>query len=219
MGVAGPLQLVSLRKLLGIASFQSRLATAHNPELSAIVRYNLAIILCLFHLETPTQLKSTAPQYLLQLNLGGITCPDGAAAAAAAPPPRSHSLALFTAPPPPTLAPLFFGGQALTFLFCVRVTRLKDGTGSQRCPRPPPPTAALFLSPSSGFCSQVSSFLSFSQLIVPFSNPPSVQASPEARRAPVQTTDSIHKPRAFKLVGGGVLPSSPVNTNQCLCPF
>lgn len=61
MGVAGPLQLVSLRKLLRIASFQSRLATAHNPELSAIVRYNLAIILCLFHLETPTQLKSTAP--------------------------------------------------------------------------------------------------------------------------------------------------------------
>lgn len=115
MGVAGPLQLVSLRKLLRIASFQSRLATAHNPELSAIVRYNLAIILCLFHLETPTQLKSTAPQYLLQLNLGGITCPDGAAAA---PPPRSHSLALFTAPPPPTLTPLFWRSGSHFLVLC-----------------------------------------------------------------------------------------------------
>lgn len=156
MGVAGPLQLVSLRKLLRIASFQSRLATAHNPELSAIVRYNLAIILCLFHLETPTQLKSTAPQYLLQLNLGGITCPDGAATA---PLPRSHSLALFTAPPPPH-SPLFFGGQALTFLFCVCVTRLKDGTGSQRCPRPPP-TTTLFLSPSPGFVPRFPVFFPF----------------------------------------------------------
>lgn len=38
-------------------------------RLSAIVRYTLAIIGCLFHLEKPTPLKSPAHPYLLQLNL------------------------------------------------------------------------------------------------------------------------------------------------------
>ena len=41
------LQLVSLRKLFRIASFLGRLAKAYNPELSAIVCHDLAIILCL----------------------------------------------------------------------------------------------------------------------------------------------------------------------------
>lgn len=60
--------------------------------LSAIVRYNLAIIGCLSHLETPTQLKS--PPYLLQLNLGGITCRRSSTC--------YHSLALFNPPLPPS---------------------------------------------------------------------------------------------------------------------
>lgn len=53
MGGQSFLQLVSLRKLFRIASFQGRLVNAYNPWLSAIVLYNLAIILCLFHLENP----------------------------------------------------------------------------------------------------------------------------------------------------------------------
>lgn len=55
------LQLVSLRKLFRIASFQGRLANAYNPGLSAIVRHNLAIILCLFHLENPYPIKVIQP--------------------------------------------------------------------------------------------------------------------------------------------------------------
>lgn len=82
MGVEGGasfLQLVSLRKLFRIASFQGRLVNAYNPGLSAIVRHNLAIILCLFHLENPYPIKVIQPlQYLPQLNGGGITCLDGA---------------------------------------------------------------------------------------------------------------------------------------------
>lgn len=54
-------QLVSVRKLFRIASFQDRLANAYNPGLSAIVRHNLAIILCLFHLENPYPIKVIQP--------------------------------------------------------------------------------------------------------------------------------------------------------------
>lgn len=46
---------------------------------------HLAIILCLFHLEEPFPIKVIQPsQYLLQLNLGGITCLDRAGRASSA---------------------------------------------------------------------------------------------------------------------------------------
>lgn len=70
------LQLVSLRKLFRIASFQGRLANAYNPRLSAIVHYNLAIILCLFHLENPYPIKVIQPfQYLLPIKSGRYYLP------------------------------------------------------------------------------------------------------------------------------------------------
>lgn len=70
------LQLVSLRKLFRIASFQGRLANAYNPGLSAIVHYNLAIILCLFHLENPYPIKVIQPfQYLLPIKSGRYYLP------------------------------------------------------------------------------------------------------------------------------------------------
>lgn len=70
------LQLVSLRKLFRIASFQGRLANAYNPRLSAIVHHNLAIILCLFHLENPYPIKVIQPfQYLLPIKSGRYYLP------------------------------------------------------------------------------------------------------------------------------------------------
>lgn len=70
------MQLVSLRKLFRIASFQGRLANAYNPRLSAIVRHNLAIILCLFHLENPYPIKVIQPfQYLLPIKSGRYYLP------------------------------------------------------------------------------------------------------------------------------------------------
>lgn len=105
------------------------------------MRYNLAIIRCLFHLETPPIKEHSPPQYLLQLNLGGITCPDGAStASAAAPPPRAHSLALFTAPP-----------QRSCFVSLSLVSKAALAPGAAPLPRPP---LFSFL----WFCSQVSNF-------------------------------------------------------------
>lgn len=73
------LELVSLRKLFRIASFLSRLMNAYNPRLSAIVQHNLAIILCLFHLENPLPIKVIQPSNTCsQLNLSCITCLDAA---------------------------------------------------------------------------------------------------------------------------------------------
>lgn len=52
------LQLVALRKLFRIASFQGRLANAYNPWLSAIVRHNLGHYTLSFPFrQAPTQLK------------------------------------------------------------------------------------------------------------------------------------------------------------------
>lgn len=116
VGVAGPLQLVSLRKLLRIASFQSRLATAHNPELSAIVRNNLAIILCLFHLETPTQLKSTAPPVPAPIKAGRYYLPWWSRGR------YSTSLTFISSihwPPPPMLSPPFWGSGSHFLVLCL----------------------------------------------------------------------------------------------------
>lgn len=75
-GGTSSLQLVSLRKLFRIASFQGRLANAYNPGLSAIVHHNLAIILCLFHLENPYPIKVIQPfQYLLPIKSGRYYLP------------------------------------------------------------------------------------------------------------------------------------------------
>lgn len=100
-----------------------------------------------------------------------FTCPDGASAIAA-PPPRSHSLALFTAHP--------LRGRALTFLFCVSVTGLKDDAGSRRCS---PTTAALFLPLvlSPGF------HFSFC-LFVAFSEAPPLQQGPSTPLPPFSNT-------------------------------
>lgn len=67
---------LSLRKLFRIASFQGRLANTYNPGLSAIVRHNLAIILCLFHLENPYPIKVIQPsQYLVPIKSGRYYLP------------------------------------------------------------------------------------------------------------------------------------------------
>lgn len=86
------LQLVSLRKLFRIASFQGRLVNAYNPWLSAIVLHNLAIILCLFHLENPYPIKVIQPfQYLLPIKSGRYYLPSWNWLA----PQHLHSLGLF----------------------------------------------------------------------------------------------------------------------------